>query len=395
MTMMRPLAVFGATVAATAWLLSRMARSGRAAEPAVPSDEADALRSLLAAQQEARRDAESVKQALDELLHTLGHDLRTPLGALVSATDVLKQAEPDSPLVPKALAIVSRQTSVLSDMVATALDVAGVVAGSAPLRRQPADLARLVDDALAALPDVERARLRVERLEAVPVDADTAHLGRVVSYLLGRALRGVRRDAVPEIALQRAADEAVLTVMLHDAADRAPASGRGLALARRIAALHGGSLGVEATSAGPALALHLPALDARGTPHAATAPATTRRAASRSIVVVDAAGAAAMLEARLIAAGHEVRSAHDGAAGLALISRARPDVAIVGLDAADIDAIGLARRARAAGYPGLMVATADAAQAPDLRTLERAGFDARLDRPLDLERLHALASTHL
>jgi len=62
------------------------------------------------------RQLEAVRRAKDELFAAINHKLRTPLGALSSAAEVLQTLPPGSPDAAEARAIVARQTARLAQM---------------------------------------------------------------------------------------------------------------------------------------------------------------------------------------------------------------------------------------------------------------------------------------
>jgi CheY-like chemotaxis protein len=62
------------------------------------------------------RQQDAVRRAKDELLATINHKLRTPLGALTSAAEVLQTLRPGSPDAEEARAIVARQTARLAQL---------------------------------------------------------------------------------------------------------------------------------------------------------------------------------------------------------------------------------------------------------------------------------------
>ena len=62
------------------------------------------------------RQQDALRRAKDELLATLNHQLRTPLGALSSAAEVLQTLRPGSPDAEEARAIVARQTARLAQL---------------------------------------------------------------------------------------------------------------------------------------------------------------------------------------------------------------------------------------------------------------------------------------
>jgi two-component system, sensor histidine kinase len=87
--------------------------------------------------------------------------------------------------------------------------------------------------------------------------------------------------------------------------------------------------------------------------------------------------------------GHDVRTARDGASGLALAAEARPDVALIDIGLPDVDGYEVARRMRAApgGRRIGLVAITGYGQAEDQRRAYEAGFDAHLTKPVAPERL--------
>lgn len=62
------------------------------------------------------RQLDALRRAKDELLAALNHRLRTPLGALTSAAEVLKVLPPNCPDAAEARAVIARQTARLAQM---------------------------------------------------------------------------------------------------------------------------------------------------------------------------------------------------------------------------------------------------------------------------------------
>jgi DNA-binding response OmpR family regulator len=87
--------------------------------------------------------------------------------------------------------------------------------------------------------------------------------------------------------------------------------------------------------------------------------------------------------------GHEVSSATDGEAGLQALLTQRPDVAIVDIGLPRLDGLQVAKRARAGGYAGRMIALTGYGQEHDVKRSLKAGFDAHLVKPLRPEQLRS------
>lgn len=166
--------------------------------------------------------------------------------------------------------------------------------------------------------------------------------------------------------------------------------GLGLALVRRIAELHGGS--VEARSEGPGrgseFIVRLPAIPepAGSGPRARLAE---RNGEPRRILVVeDNEDSRDMLRHLLALSGHQVHEAADGPAGLAAALRFRPDIAFVDVGLPGLDGYEIARRVRAElGAAIRLVALTGYGQPEDRRLALEAGFDAHVVKPVAPEAL--------
>jgi PAS domain S-box-containing protein len=358
--------------------------------------------------EEALRHADRAK---DEFLAMLSHELRNPLAALTAASHVLSVVEPSRDEAIKARAIVERQTKHMARLIADLLDVSRVTLGKLALQRARFNVA----DAVSSVVDVWRASGRLDThkvlLAAEPawVDGDRARIEQVVANLLDNALKFTPAGAAVTVSVRREGAEAVLRVAdqgiglaaeecervfdLFVQAERTERAGGGLgiglALVKRLAELHGGSVSVssEGRGRGAVFMVRLPAVEQ---PAARDDALSMRVDGARSILIVeDNDDARQMLQTVLALRGHEVRAARDGETGLALAAVAPPDVALIDVALPDMDGYEVARRLRAA--PGArrigLVAVTGFGQAEDQRRALEAGFDAHLVKPVTPERL--------
>ena len=399
--------------------LSALARAaGKLARGEQPQVELHSVRelaelhgALVAAGASARQvdEVQAASRAKDEFLAMLSHELRNPLAALTAAAHVLKVADPASDESAKAAAVVERQTRHMSRLISDLLDISRITHGRFALDRERFDLA----EAVARLINVWRVWGRFERhqvaLQTTPVriDADRARVDQIIANLLDNALKftpvgktvHVTVEPAPGAALLRVADEGVGLApaarqrIFELFVQEGPASegglGIGLALVKRLAEIHGGSVGVE--SAGPGkgsmFTVQLPSVPA---PPAAQSPAPAHRGAARTVLVVeDNDDARHMLVAALSLDGHQVHAAPDGESGLQLAERSPPDVALIDIRLPGIDGYEVARRLRAANDSRriTLVALTGFGQTEDRRRAFDAGFDAHLVKPVNSERL--------
>jgi len=355
---------------------------------------------------------QATDRAKDEFLAMLSHELRNPLAALSAAAHVIKLAPPDADASVKARAVIERQTRHMARLVGDLLDISRVAMGKVALERERINLADVVQNVAATW----RASGRLERhqvsVRAVPVwvDADRARMEQVFSNLLDNAIKFTPAGKRISVGVAQENGNAVLQVSdegeglppeLVDTAfglfvqgerglDRAAGGlGVGLALVKRLAELHGGSVSVrsEGRGKGATFTVTLPAVLPSAKP---AAPEQRTPAASRRVLIVeDNDDTRQMMHEVLRFSGHDVRTARDGASGLALAAEARPDVALIDIGLPDVDGYEVARRMRAApgGRRIGLVAITGYGQAEDQRRAYEAGFDAHLTKPVAPERL--------
>jgi CheY-like chemotaxis protein len=156
---------------------------------------------------------------------------------------------------------------------------------------------------------------------------------------------------------------------------------------RRLAELHGGT--ASAASDGPgkgaSFTVRLPAVAAPAQSAAQTVAAAP--AAGRDVLIVeDNADAAETLRRLLELAGHRVRVAHDGVAGLEALLSGSAQIALVDIGLPRLDGYELARRMRASldgrSQP-FMVAVTGYGLPEDRSRALAAGFDEHLTKPVD------------
>lgn len=348
-------------------------------------------------------EAEAANRAKDELLAMLGHELRNPLNAIVTAVEVLRRADPGSELAASARAVVARQTRKLAAMVDELLDVGQVMADEVSLALQPLDLTELVRSAVAgaqAGAAERQQQLVAGEFAALRVRGDARRLAQVLGHLLDNAMKYTPAGGTIRVELLHDADDALLRVQDSGPGiepdllprifepfsqgerglDR-PAGGLGigLALVKRLVELHGGMVRAGTSARGSRFEVRLPALAA---PVAAAAGCPARIG-----VIDDNPDVLTSMRSMLELAGHSVRTAADGDAGLAMLLADAPDVAIVDIGLPGIDGYEVARRSRAGGYRGRLIALSGYGQARDLQRSVTEGFDAHLVKPVNPEQL--------
>jgi CheY-like chemotaxis protein len=163
--------------------------------------------------------------------------------------------------------------------------------------------------------------------------------------------------------------------------------GIGLALARGLVELHGGT--IEAHSAGPGhgsqFVVRLPTVEAPIAGMLETPPPELLASPLRVLVVDDNRDAADSLAILLEIGGHAVGVAHDGPAALELAQSFLPDVVLLDIGMPGMNGYEVAMRLRAipAHHGALLVALTGWGQDEDKRRAMAAGFDHHLTKPVD------------
>lgn len=368
--------------------------------------------------------AEAASRAKDEFLAMLGHELRNPLAPIQTALDLMRLRIPG--VAEQERAIIERQVKHLTRLVDDLLDVSRITQGKIELRREPTELSEVVARAVElASPLLEKKshQLTVDVPERdLTVRGDPTRLAQVVANVLTNAakytepggeisIRGERRSGGeapgdgPRISL-RIRDNGIgisedmrsrifdLFTQERQAFDRAQGGlGLGLAIARSIVEMHGGTIAAhsEGLGRGSEFVIELPVLHRPSKPSqaAVSAPDAEPKQHLRILVVDDNQDAAELLAEALAKSGHEVQHAFDGPSALALLSTFVPEVAVLDLGLPVMDGYELVAqlRAKLPAGSGRYIAVTGYGQAEDRRRTKEAGFHLHLVKPINLKQV--------
>jgi PAS domain S-box-containing protein len=361
--------------------------------------------------EQALRDADRQK---DEFLAMLSHELRNPLAALTTAAHVLRLRSAHDAASAGAAGVIDRQTQHMVRLVDDLLDIARVRWGKVLLKREPLNLGELVSEVVQSWRFAGRLNCPVTvSAEPAWIDGDRARIEQIFSNLLHNAVKFTPADGSIEVSVHQQGDAAVLRVTdsgrgippeslarLFDPfvqgeqtlARSDSGLGLGLALVRRLAEMHEGSVFAESKGAGQGatftvrLPLSQPPTEPVSVP--STPPITT--IVSRRIVVIeDNDDARQMLTAALTLAGHEVSEARNGTAGIAAIAEGRWDIAVIDIGLPDIDGYEVARRIRRThgGATMILIALSGYGQEGYQARSHEAGFTTYIVKPVTPEKL--------
>lgn len=375
----------------------------------------------ISALKEAERTLHEADRLKDQFLATLAHELRNPLAPLRHAIELLQRDGARPELRQPVLATMDRQVNQLVRLVDDLLDASRISRDRLLLQRAPVTAAEIVRHAVeASAPALQAAGVQLQTVlpdEALPLHADAVRLTQLLCNLLTNACKFTDRGGRVRVVVERRRRQVEISVEdngvgisaetlptifdMFSQVDgtRARAQGGlgiGLALARRLAEMHGGSLAAHSAGLGlgARFTLRLPlAPDAQPAPAVAPPPPAQAAPARRRVLVVDDNhDAADSLAAILGLDGHEVRIAHDGAQALATAQAFRPEVVVLDIGLPDIDghAVCRALRRQPWGRDARVLALTGWGQELDRQRSQEAGFDAHLLKPVDPDALRAL-----
>ena len=350
----------------------------------------------------------------DEFLAMVSHELRNPLGVIMSASTLVNRLADGDDDLSKASAAIRRQTDQLARIVDDLMDVSRLSAGKLTLERTNVDLVALVHRCVHDF--VDRGLFGQHRHElrcaATHVNGDGPRLEQIVSNLLTNAINYTPAGGRIIIEVEPDGSDAVLRVkdtgvgispdLLPRVFDlfvqserrldrREGGLGVGLAIVRSLVEAHGGRIDVWSSglNSGAEFAVRLPL----GANLSSRDPRVGVAARRRILVVDDNVDAREALARLLEIAGHEVYQAGDGPGGLEEASRSRPDVAIVDIGLPGMNGFEVARRLKS-GAPNLrLIALTGYGQGDHRRLGDEAGFETYLIKPVAFETLQrALAN---
>ena len=339
----------------------------------------------LVRERDARKHAEEADRLKDEFLATLSHELRTPLTSILGWASMIRTGEVEGSNATRAIETIERNARSQARLIDDLLDVSRIITGNLRLDMHPLNLAPIVEAALDALrptADVKGIKLQTRFVPAqCLVKGDPNRLRQVIWNLLSNAIKFTPRNGSVSIDLTCVESTARLTVgdtgdgispeflpYVFDRFRQAEGSisrkqgglGLGLAVARHLVELHGGTIRAESDGlgTGAVFTVDLPLAQERRDPaRAEERRREVERRRSRLgavrldgvhvLLVEDDDDSRKLLGAMLKRYGARITSTKSAAEALRVFEGELPDVLVSDIGMPDQDGYELVRKLRA------------------------------------------------
>jgi len=398
---------------------------------------------LLIREQTARAEAEASNRLKDQFLAILSHELRTPLTAILGWAEMLGSGKLDESRAALALETIERNANVQMQLIQDLLDTSRIIRGELSLNFNPVNLAEVTTAAIEVVEPAANAKgIQLETVvdAAVgPIWGDANRLQQVLWNLLSNAIKftpeggNVKVQLSTLIGNRQQPGSLYAQIQVSDtgegiAADFLPhifehfrqadskstrscmGLGLGLAIARHLVELHGGTIAAASPGLGQGavFTIKLPQqaisqAEARASNSDLTqwsqfeeepvgSPATLT--GLQVLVVDDEADARVWISAVLQESGADVITADSVNQALAALAQFKPDVLLSDIAMLGEDGYGLMRQIRQlepeVGGRIPAVALTAYASADDYQKALAAGFQLHIAKPIRAAELIAV-----
>ena len=380
---------------------------------------------LLKLERTAREAAEESNRLKDEFLATVSHELRTPLTAILGWSRMLEGGTLDDSVTQQAVETIWRNAKAQAQIVDDILDVSRIITGNLYLDLHPLEVVPVVENAINVVrPTADAKGIRIETyFDRTPamISGDANRLQQVVWNLLSNAVKFTQSGGRVCVKVSQGAGVVEVSVLdtgqgiekeflpyVFDRFRQADSTttrrhgglGLGLAIARHLVEIHGGTIRAESAGVGRGaiFTIRLPLVEATaGTPQFVEQSQLSLAQPPQSLsgvnvlLVDDDEDTLKLMTTALTRRQANVTAVSSATEAIQAISRKCPDVLVSDIAMPDEDGYGLIEKVRllengdSQKIPAVAI-TAYAKEEDRERALA-AGFQIYLAKPVELSEL--------
>ena len=388
-------------------------------------------------QRRLREAAEEANRLKDEFLVTVSHELRTPLNAILGWATLLRQGKANELSAARAVETIERNARAQAQLVEDLLDVSRIISGRLKLDVQPLELTSVIKAAIQSLQhaaDAKEIRLQITLdPKADRISGDAARLQQVLWNLLANAVKFTPKGGLVQVRLERIDSQAQVTVSdtgeginpeflpyVFERFKQADGSttrrhgglGLGLAIARHLVEMHGGTIEAQSAGAGQGASfiIRLPLIARQTTERVLTIETEDGRQAVnamkgnkvnlsglRVFVVDDERDTREMLKVALEQSGADVMTAASAREAFEAMPGFKPDVLVCDIGMPEEDGYSLIRKIRQLeaeqGRNTPAIALTGYVRVEDRIKALEAGFQMFVPKPVETDELAALIAS--
>lgn len=355
-----------------------------------------------------------------EFLATLAHELRNPLAPMRTGLELMKIGAADTGVFTQVHAVMERQINQMTHLIDDLMDIARINNGKIELKKEYVSVKSVLLASIEiSLSHIEAAghKLSVNQIpEHFMIDGDRTRLSQVFSNILTNAAKYTPTGG--DIEINVAQDETHILISIADNGIGIPTDsihtvfdmfsqlrrsidqahgglGIGLALARQLVAMHGGTISAnsEGDGRGSVFCVRLPLINITANVTAERPDAAVeqkRKHDLRILVTDDNQDAAAMLAELLKALGyHQITIANDGYQALSTAKNFQPDVVFLDIGMPKKNGYEVVKELKnnLLQHMPVAIALTGWGSEQDKELARAAGFDYHLTKPTSLAAL--------
>jgi PAS domain S-box-containing protein len=380
---------------------------------------------LLERESTARANAEESNRLKDEFLATVSHELRTPLTAILGWSRMLEGEPLGSEMSVRAIETIKRNAKAQAQIIDDILDVSRIITGNLYLDLHPIELESVLEGSVNVVrPTADAKGIQIDLSfdqEPIAVLGDTNRLQQVFWNVLSNAVKFTPAGGKVTVQLRKTGSHVQVEVAdtgpgispeflpyVFDRFRQADSTstrqhgglGLGLAIARHLIEIHGGTIEVRSggEGAGSTFTVRLPLVGSKLGPETEddtnllleVEPKRSTHAealAEVSILIVDDdEDTLELLSAALTQRSADVTAVSSASEAIAAIRRSRPDVLISDIAMPGEDGYQLIQKVIALDLepPIPSIAITAYAKDEDKESALAAGYDYYLSKPIEL-----------